>query len=664
MNQRNRMLAAAACCALLALAGSLPGAEIKHQLPVVANVFPQGWGRDTTLEVDVMGEFRDRAATVVFLDTSIQGQVVESDFTAARLEFTVSAEAALGEHYFRLISPRGASNLMLFRVGDQPHVIEKEPNSRFESPEHVALPLTINARLNHDEDFDFYRFKASQGETWIFDLRAARNGNGLDAALILLDSRGRKLQHVEDHFIWDPFFAYAFSRSDEYTVVIQPTSRMNPAFAYQLDIRRAAHLDTVVPIAFAPGESHEALLHGAGLNDAAAKLWFDAPGFSGEVLDAAGLTARVRINVPQAAEPGEYRLAFDGPIGRSTSARFLVDATPRHTGGDAIQIPVAILGVAQYRRPESFFFDAEAGETLVFEVRAHRYGSPVDAVLRILDAEGREIAKNDDANFPGIAFNKDPRILYTFQQAGRYELQMRNLWKVTGEDFPYLLAATRPKPRLELLLDDDHPYVTAGGEGKLKVKVVRHDGFVGAVQLRVEGLPDGVTAATVEVPAVEAEGEIVFQAEGAEPGRFAQIKVVADQSRQPAWQSVRITSGGGEGATFASVEKATLAVIEPSRFGLEVGFSAANLVKGGAVEIPVTIARADGFDEPIRLSAINLPEGVEVEPATAEGPQTSVTMKLRASASVETGTYRWVSILGESSSGKIEEASKITVTID
>ena len=87
-------------------------------------------------------------------------------------------------------------------------------------------------------------------------------------------------------------------------------------------------------------------------------------------------------------------------------------------------------------------------------------------------------------------------------------------------------------------------------------------------------------------------------------------------------------------------------------------------MKGGIVEIPIMIERAEGFDEPIRLSAINLPEGVRVEPITAEAPETSVTIELRADQQVETGPYRWVSILGVTPSGKMEEARKITVTID
>lgn len=637
--------------------------EVKHHLPIVANVFPQGWERDATLEVDVMGEFLDRAQTVLFLDPSIRGELLESDFTEARLKLTVSANAPFGPHYFRVISPRGASNLMIFRVGDQPHIIETEPNDRPNQPETVSLPLTVNARLDREGDFDFFRFQAEKGQTWIFDLRSARNGNGLDPALILLDANGMKLQHVEDYFIWDPFFAHTFTETGEYTAVVQPTRRVNPAFAYQLDIRRAPHLKTISPIAFEPGETREALVYGEGLNDPGAKLWFNEPGFSGEVLDANGATARVRISIPESAPEGEYQLAFES-AGRSSAAHFLVDATPRHEGGADIQIPTAITGVAQYRRPESFFFDAKAGETMVFEVRAHRYGSPVDAVLRIIDSQGQEVAKNDDDKHPGIAFNKDPRLLYAFQQAGRYELQVRNLSKVTGEDYPYLLTATHARPRVELMLADDRPYIYEGADGSLKVQIIRHDGYEGPVSLHVEGLPEGISAKPVEVPAVDDEGKITLEASGVEPGTFVQIKVVAEQSEAVAWRSVRIASGGGEGATFASVEHATLSVVEASPFELEVGFSSANLVKGGTVEIPVMIRRTEGFDESIRFSAKNLPKGVHLKAVTAEAADTSVTIELQADHSVATGPYRWVSILGESSSGKVEEAPKITVEID
>ena len=46
-------------------------------------------------------------------------------------------------------------------------------------------------------------------------------------ALILLDRRGRKLQHDEDTFVWDPFFVHRFAHAGEYVAVVQPTHTRN-----------------------------------------------------------------------------------------------------------------------------------------------------------------------------------------------------------------------------------------------------------------------------------------------------------------------------------------------------------------------------------------------------------------------------------------------------
>ncbi len=635
--------------------------EVRHRLPVLSSVFPQGAQPGSKLQVEVLGEYLDRAQGVVFLDTSIRGRVLEGSHTRLKLEFEVAPEASLGPHYFRIVSPRGPSSLLLFRAGDQPHRPEHEPNNSLEEAEEVPLPVTINGRLNVDGDFDFYRFRAESGQTWIFDLRAARNGNGLDAALILLDSEGRKLAHSEDFFIWDPFFVYKFEKTGAYCVVVQPThARIDPTFAYQLDIRTAPHLETVSPISLRPGATAEATLFGAGLLGSGAKLWFDSAGFEGEVLDMRGSTARVRLRVPSDAREGPYQLALATSGGRSDPATFLVDATPLHQGGESIAPPVSIVGTARYRRPEWFQFEVKENQSLVFEVRAQRFGSPVDSILRILDDKGKEIAVNDDANFAGVQFNKDSRIAHTFKKAGRYQIEMRNLWAVTGEDFPYQLVVHAPQPAFELMLASDQPYVYAGGAGSLKVTSVRKDGFEGSIPIRVAGLPPGVSAEPAEIPAGKNEAEIRFQATDAKPGAHAQIRVMADV---PAWRSVRISSGGGEGATFARVDQATLVVVERPEFALEAAASNVNLVRGGSAEIPVEIRRSAEFRGEIRLALENLPPGASAEPTVAAVDAKSVTIRVRASEKAAPGRYSRVAILG-SSNGHTEEAPKITLQID
>ena len=650
---------------LTALLAAEPHKAVEPALPKLTSVFPQGAQPDAKLSAEVLGEYLDRAQAVVFLDPAIHGAVVQSTYTRVALDIKVDAGAALGEHYFRLVTPRGASNILLFRIGDQPHVLEKEPNSTFEQAQEVALPVTINGRLNLDDDFDFYRFRVDKGQTWIFDLRAARNGNGLDAALILLDANRRKLYHSEDVFIWDPFFDYTFSEAGVYYAVVQPTHRNNdPNFAYQLDIRTAPHLETIAPISIRPGATVEATIFGVGLGGTG-KLWFAAQGFSGEVLDMRGPTARAKIHCPQDAREGPVQVAVITPGGRSNSVTLLVDATPAYSGGEVLQPPVSIEGIARYRKPDRFGFDAKAGETLDFEVRAQRFGSPVDSQLRIIDSFGNQIAANDDYDFPGSQFSKDSFVSHTFKDAGRYFVEIRNLWKTTGEDFPYQLLVYAPRPRFELELNTDNPYVYPGAPASLTAKIIRHDGFKGPVRVEVQGLPAGITAEPAEVSANKDEAAISLKAApDAKPGLYGSIRVVADGAAAAAWRSVKISSGGGEGETFATVDQATMAVVEKPLFSLEAAAETVHVVRGGTADFQVSILRADGFVEPLRFFYENLPPGVTASEVTPPGNLESVTIRLTAGKDARPGRFSRVAILGRADGGQVQEAPRITIVLD
>ncbi|MBK5291723.1 MAG: hypothetical protein JJE04_08630 [Acidobacteriia bacterium] len=650
--------------ALSAFADEEPASQpaaVQHRLPVISRVFPQGWQPGTSLEVEILGEHLDRASQVVFLDSSITGRILEVSVTRALLQFEIAAGAALGEHYFRVISPRGASGPMLFRIGDQRHRNEKEPNSRMEEAERIDAPVTINARLERDSDFDFFRFHTEAGQRWIFDLRAARNGNGLDSALILLDARGRKLEHVEDHFIWDPFFAHTFTEAGDYTVVVQPShTRNDPNFTYQLDVRQAAYLQTISPLSLAPGSETEVTVFGEGLSDGSARLWFDAAGLSGRLLQARGNSALVQLRVSPDAKPGPHRMRWDSR-GMSNPATLLVDATPAHKAGDEITIPVSITGTARYRQPERFQFQAEAGQTLVFEVRAQRFGSPVDSMLRILDAQGKAIASNDDATVPGVAFNKDSRIRHKFEKAGQYTVEMRNVSAVTGENYPYQLLVMRPQPSVELMFATDQPYLYPGETRKWKVNAVRQDDFAGDIELVVNGLPAGVEAKPARIAEGSSDVEIELRAMGAAVGTYAAIEVTASQAQSPAWRSARISSGGGEGATFARVNRAALVVAEKPLFSLEAAATSLNLVRGGTAELKVMVRRQPGFEGVVTYQAANLPEGVRVE-TVSSGAEIAV-LRFHAKPDARIGRASRVAILG-AGAGQTQEAPKISLLVD
>ena len=643
--------------------------ELPHRLPKLTSVFPQGTRPGTRLKAEILGEFLDRASSVIFLDASISGKVIDAHPTTLTLDLSVDPGAANGPHYFRVLSPRGASNVLLFRVGDLPHIAEQEPNSTFAEANSVEPPVTINGRLAIDGDFDFYRFRAEAGQTWIFDLRAARNGNGLDAALILLDEQAREITRNEDYFIWDPFIEHKFDREGTYTVVVQPThTQLDPNFTYQLDIRTAPHLETISPLSMRPGASPEGTLYGAGLLDKSARFLFTrngavAAGFRGRILETHDSSALIHLEVPANAGAGAYELALVTPSGRSDPAMFLVDPTPVYKRGDTVQPPVSITGTAHYRDPERFRFEAKKGQALVFEVRAHRFGSPVDSVLRILDEKGKQLAVSDDADFPGVEDNKDSRIFHTFDADGRYEVELRNLVRVTGENFPYQLLVYPPAPHANLMLANDQPYVIADGSGVIKLTAERVCGFDDPLELSVTGLPEGLFAEAAIIPPGQTEASIPLHARGVVPGVYSNVQVFAKGVEAPAWRSVKISGGDGEGRAFARIDNVTLVVSEQPFFALEAEITRVNLVRGGNVEIPLQIQRAKNFAADIQFQIEGLPSGVAAEPLIAHDGLSNVKIRLTASSSAAKGKTKGIAVIG-TAAGHVEEAPVISVQVD
>ena len=672
----------AASMLLAATLGSASEIAVKHRPPRLASIFPQGSERGKTLALEARGENLDRAQDVVFLTPGIEGRLTEATHTRLSLEFTVSSDAAWGPHYFRIVGPRGASSLGLFRVGDQVHRTETEPNGHLDSCHGIEIPVTLNGRLDHARDIDIFRIRVEAGEHWIFDVRSARNGSGLDPSMILLDRDGRKLRHSEDHFIWDPFFSHEFESGGDHFVVLQPTrGRANPDHGYQLDIHQGPFLSGLAPVALPAGTESFVSVHGAGLSAAPVDVEFSDEGFSEHVVQAGRDQLRLRVLVPADARAGMHWLALSSSKGRSNKARFWVPSLPSGSEGAALAIPSGFSGIARYRSPDRFPFRASAGETVAFEIRAHRLGVPVDMKLEILsggegqtEGESVSIAENDDARLPGTRFNKDPVIVHTFEDSGQYELLARSLTDVDGHGLPYFLEARRPMPRMELLLDTDRLHVFDGLEARIRLTAFRLDGFNESATVSVEGLSTGFEADPVLIPPVEQDGsadgsqgqkvEIALRASDLPHGSHAQARIVSSVDGSIAWKSVRIASGGGEGATDGRVDSATVVVTERPEFSLEVQRNTVNLVRGGSAAVPVHLERRENFASELSFRAENLPPGVLLEPSTAGLAPSPITLTLKARSDARTGTFTHVTILGADSEGRTEQAPPFTLIVD
>jgi hypothetical protein len=180
------------------------------------------------------------------------------------------------------------------------------------------------------------------------------------------------------------------------------------------------------------------------------------------------LIARVRI-APD-AEPGIRGVRVLTPQAPSQIAWFVVGQWPevaekepnnRRDQAQEVLLPVTVNGGIDPAEDVDFFrFHARAGQMLVFEVLAARLGSPLDSILSLQDASGRELAVNDDFNGP------DSLLAFTVPTNGEYFLSLRDLrnqgsgshiYRLSMGEIPYVTAVFpmggRPGATVPLELD-------------------------------------------------------------------------------------------------------------------------------------------------------------------------------------------------------------------
>src|SRR5262249_46153130 len=101
-----------------------------------------------------------------------------------------------------------------------------------------------------------------------------------------------------------------------------------------------------------------------------------------------------------------------------------------------IELPAAVNGVIKVPAATDYYrFHARKEAVVVLEVLASRTGSPLDSSLAVLNLEGKELARNEDAN--GL----DSLIRFSPPAEGDYVVQLRDFRYQGGGEHKYRLYA-------------------------------------------------------------------------------------------------------------------------------------------------------------------------------------------------------------------------------
>jgi len=187
----------------------------------------------------------------------------------------------------------------------------------------------------------------------------------------------------------------------------------------------APELEQLFPIAFRNGTTNPVALVGK-IEPWPPRIWTDHPGI---VFNPGTNAAACTVAIAPGVAPGPHWIRLFGPEGAS-APRFLVvtpgPTTPEIEPNDhfaqaqsVTNLPAVVDGrLEKSGDVDSYAVALRAGQTLLARLEAHVLMSPVDAVLRIVDSRGVEVAFNHDDGR-----TLDPFVAWTAPTAGTYVVQ-------------------------------------------------------------------------------------------------------------------------------------------------------------------------------------------------------------------------------------------------
>lgn len=150
-----------------------------------------------------------------------------------------------------------------------------------------------------------------------------------------------------------------------------------------------------------------------------------------------------------------------------------------------------------------FRFDARAGDQVVAEVYARRLGSPLDSLLSITDAAGREIAANDDYEDKEaglLAHQADSYLNCEIEQDGAYYVRVADTQGHGGPEYSFRLRVSAPRPDFALRMTPSSLAIAAGHTAVVTVHAIRKDGFAGAIEVGLADPAGGLLLAGGHIP--------------------------------------------------------------------------------------------------------------------------------------------------------------------
>ena len=497
---------------------------LRAAVPVLDHVFPAALQIGSTQSVTLVGKFDPWPTR---LDLDIPGVTWEATTNTGVITVRVSPKAPVGPQVIRAFSPEGVSAPRFLILSSHPQRSEVEPNDEMRTAQVLSdLPAEVNGRLEKNGDVDSYSVELQAGQNLVARLEAYTLQSPLDPVLRLLDAQGVQVAWNHDEVrSLDPLLAWRAPKAGTYVLQV-----FGFAYPADSDLRFSGSTKSVyrLHVSTDPVARHGWPL-GVSRSVETRVRWGDwgVPEMSSESTLVPS-SAIASGTVGHSLQIPGHRLPLEMPVG---DGKEWVEVEPNDTAAtaQALEIPSAVSGDLDRAGDEDRYrVSARKGEALHWEVQAAGLGFPLDAWLKIEDATGKELVRNDDSG------GADPVLDWTPPESAEYRVVVGNLLQRGGRDQRYRLSVQRPQPVWSASVPEAFLSLEPGKTNEWKVAITRRFGAETRLTVSVRGLPPGVRVDPVEVPEKALEATlrwITATNAGSFSGPF-QVEVMAPKSVQ------------------------------------------------------------------------------------------------------------------------------------
>jgi hypothetical protein len=408
-------------------------------------------------------------------------------------------------------------------IGNEPEILEQEPNNTIAQAQALTLPITVNghiegrAKVGENPDEDYFRFRARKGEQLSIDVAAARLGSRLDSVIEILDAQGKEIPRATIRCLNQT--TTTLSDRDSRTVGIRLVATS--------ELREGDYLmvgDELDRIDFIPDQPDaDTILK--GIDD----LRLAYLGTSPDVHSVNTPVYKVQIVPPGADVPSNGLPVFhltwrndDGGPGYGADSKldfvaptdgeyFLHLKDVRGMEGADFSYRLTIRdAVSDYRlkaEPSNPNIPRGGSTPVTVSVVARRgEESPIDVDIKGLpqgvSASPATIQPGQDSTVVILTASEDASLdtrPAPIEVVGHAKINGRDMIRTANQDegMALQLASITPSPDVVVTTETKQASIEPGKEITVTLHVDRHNGFKGRVPCFVQNLPPGVRVVNV-----------------------------------------------------------------------------------------------------------------------------------------------------------------------